>query len=307
MCARGTCGSISGVIEVCELIKDYGGNRAVNQLSFAARPGVVTGFVGPEGAGKSTTMRIILGLDDPTSGTALVNGRRHTAIDRSMHTVGALLDAGAVHGDHHAVDHLRTLGHGHGIGQRRVAEVLEEVGLSDVARRRIDDLSAAMRQRLGIAGALLGDPAVLVFDDPMQGLDPEGIQRIRDLMQSLADQGRTVFISGNELSEMTLTADELLIIDHGKLIMETTSGELIDRFQRDVLVRSPRRGGLTKVLTGMGATVRAESAGGLSVTGLDSWKIASAAAQHHIPILELTPRKRSLDDFYRELTGSKAG
>jgi ABC-2 type transport system ATP-binding protein len=294
------------VIEVRELIKDYGDNRAVNQLSFEAHPGLVTGFVGPDGAGKSTTMRIILGLDDPTFGTALVNGRRQAATDRPMHTVGALLNAGTMHGDRNAGDHLRTLGRGQGIGQRRVAEVLDEVGLSDVSSRRIDEFSLGMRQRLRIAGALLGDPGVLLFDEPMQGLDPEGIQWIRDLMQSLADQGRTVFVSGNQLSEMALTADQLLIVDKGKLIMETSSGELINRFQRDVLVRSPRRSGLTRVLTGIGATVRAESGGGLSVTGVDSWKIASAAAEHHIPIQELTPRKRSLEDFYQEITGTTA-
>lgn len=307
MRTRTTCGSIPAVIEVRELIKDYGANRAVNQLSFEARPGLVTGFVGPDGAGKSTTMRIILGLDDPTSGTALVNGRRQAATDRSMDTVGALLDAGTMHGDCNAGDHLRTLGRGQGVGQRRVAEVLDEVGLSDVSSRRIDEFPLGMRQRLRIAGALLGDPGVLLFDEPMQGLDPEGIQWIRDLMQSLADQGRTVFVSGNQLSEMALTADQLLIVDKGKLIMEASSGQLIDRFQRDVLVRSPRRSGLTRVLTGIGATVRAESGGVLSVTGVDSWKIASAAAEHHIPIQELTPRKRSLEDFYQEITGTTAG
>jgi ABC-2 type transport system ATP-binding protein len=295
------------VIEVRELIKDYGSNRAVNQLSFEARPGVVTGFVGPHGAGKSTTMRIILGLDDPTSGTALVNGRRHAAPDRPMHTVGALLDAGPMHGDCNAGDHLRILGRGQGIGQRRVAKVLEEVGLSDVSNRRIDEFSVDMRQRLRVAGALLGDPGVLVFDEPMRGLEPEGIQWIRDLMQSLADQGRTVFVSGNQLSEMALTADQLLVVDQGSLIMETPSGELIDRFQRDVLVRSPRRSGLTRVLTGMGATVRAEPDGRLSIIGVDSWKIALAAAEHHIPIQELTPRRRSLEDFYQEITGTKVG
>ena len=190
MCPRTRGGRIAGVIEVCELIKDYGDKRAVNQLSFAAGPGVVTGFVGPRGSGKSTTMRIILGLDDPTSGTALVNGQRHTFIGRPMRTVGALLDAGAMHRDCSAADHLRFLGHGEGIDRHRVAEVLAEVELSDVARQRIGDLSVGMRQRLGIAAALLGDPRVLLFDEPMQGLDQEGIQWSRDLMQSLALVGQ---------------------------------------------------------------------------------------------------------------------
>lgn len=305
MWTRSTCGSIAGVIEVCELIKDYGDRRAVNQLSFTARPGMVTGFVGPKGSGKSTIMRIIVGLDLPTSGTVLVNGQCHTAIDQPVRTVGALLDADTMHGDHSAADYLRILGRGHNISRRRVTEVLEEVKLSALAGKRISDFPPCVRQRLGIAGALLGDPGVLLFDEPMQGLDPEGIQWIRDLMQALADQGRTVLVSSNQMKDMALTADQLLIINHGKLIMEASTGELIERFQRDVLVRSPRRSGLTRVLTSMGATVRAEPGGGLSVTGVDSWRIASAAAEHHIPIQELTPRNQSLEDFYLELTKTK--
>jgi ABC-2 type transport system ATP-binding protein len=307
MCAGLAHISIAGMIEVRELIKDYGDKRAVNQLSFTARPGIVTGFVGPRGSGKSTTMRIILGLDVPTSGMALVNGRHHAAVDRSMGTVGALLDAGAMPGDHRAADHLRFLARRHGVGSRRVAEVLDEVGLSAEEGKRIGDLSLDTRQRLGIAGALLGDPGVLLFDEPMRGLDPEGIQWIRDLMQSLADQGRTVLVSSAHLSEMAVTADQLLIINRGKLIMEVATGELIERFQRDVLVRSPRRSGLTRVLTGMGATVRTESDGALSVIGMDSWRIAASAAEHHIPIQELTPRSGSLEDFYWELTSTNVG
>jgi ABC-2 type transport system ATP-binding protein len=296
---------ITDMIEVCELIKDYGDHRAVNQLSFTAHPGVVTGLIGPEGAGKSTTMRIILGLDTPTSGTALVNGQRHTAVDRPMQTVGALPDAGAMHSDSTAMEHLQTLGRDHGIGRHRVVEVLGEVGLLPSGGKRIDDFSPAMRQRLGIASALLGDPGVLLFDEPMQGLDPEGIPWIRDLMQSLADQGRTVLVSSNQMSEMVLTADHLLVIDHGKLVMETSTAELIDRFQRNVVVRSPRRSGLAKMLTAIGATVRAESGGRLSVTGLDSWRIAAAAAEHHIPIQELILRNRSVEDFYVEPTSPR--
>jgi ABC-2 type transport system ATP-binding protein len=296
------------MIEVRELTKDYEGHRAVNQLSFTARPGVVTGFIGPKGAGKSTTMRIILGLETPTSGTALINGQRHTAVDRPMQTVGALLDASTMHGDCSAMEHLRTLGRDHGIGYHRVVEVLDEVGLLPSADKRIDNFSPGMRQRLRIASALLGDPGVLLFDEPVHGLDPEGIPWIRDLMQSLASQGRTILVSSNQMSEMVLAADQLLVIDHGKLVMETSTTELIDRLQRNVVVRSPRRSGLAKMLTAMGATVRAESGGRLSVTGIDSWKIAAAAAEHHIPIQELIPRNRSLEDFYVELmTGTKVG
>jgi len=253
-------------------------------------------------------MRIILGLDAPTSGIALVNGRRHTAVDRPMQTVGALLDTGTMHGDCTAMEHLRSLGRDHGLGHHRVVEVLDEVGLLPAAAKRIDDFSPAMRRRLGIASALLGDPGVLLFDEPMQGLGPEGIPWIRDLMQSLADQGRTILLSSNQMSEMVLTADQLLVVNHGKLIMETSTAELIDRFQRNVVVRSPRRSGLAKMLTAMGAIVRAESGGRLSVTGIDSWRIAAAAAEHHIPIQELIPRNRSVEDFYLELmTGTTVG
>jgi ABC-2 type transport system ATP-binding protein len=304
MCAPPAPGIITGMIEVRELTKDYGDTRAVNRLSFTARPGVVTGFVGPTGSGKSTTMRIILGLDAPTSGTALVNGQCHATIDRPMNTVGALLDVGALHGGRSAADHLRFLARGNGIGYCRVAEVLEEVGLSAVAGRRIGSFSVGMRQRLGIAGALLGDPGVLVFDDPVNGLDPDGIRWIRDLMRSLAAQGRTVLVSSHHISEMALTADQLLIIGRGELITETSTQELAQRFRRDVFVRTPRRGGLTRVLTDMGATVLAEPGGGLSVTGLDAWRIASAAAVHYIPIQELTPRSGSLEDAYLELTNA---
>ncbi len=300
------------MIEVCELVKDYADKRAVNRLSFTAHPGMVTGLVGPSGSGKSTTMRIILGLDAPTSGTALVNGRSHPTIEASRQTVGALLDPGgmpapwsASAAQHSATDHLRFLARTNGISRHRVAKVLEEVELSDVARQRIGDLPLGMRRRLGIAAALLGDPGVLLFDEPMHGLDPADIQWIRDLMQSLADQGRTVLVSSTHLSEMAVTADRLLIINRGLLIMEAVTGELMERFQRDVLVRSPRRSGLTNVLTSMGAIVRAGSEGGLSVIGMDSWRIASAAAEHHIPIQELTPRSGSLEDFYRELTSTE--
>ena len=284
------------MIEVCELTKDYGDKRAVNRLSFTARPGVVTGFLGPNGSGKSTTMRIILGLDAPTSGTALVNGQRPDSIEAPTHTVGALLDADMMHSGRNAVDHLQCLARSNGIGRHRVAEVLEEVGLSAMAGKRIGDFSLGMRRRLGIAGALLGDPGVLVFDEPMHGLDPEDMRRVRDLMRSLADQGRTVLASSHHISEMALVADQLLIIGRGRLIAETSMRELTDRFWRDVFVRSPRRGGLTKVLTGMGATVLAEPSGGLSVTGMEAWRIAAAAAAHQIPIQELTPRSALLED-----------
>jgi ABC-2 type transport system ATP-binding protein len=296
-------GSIAGMIEVRELTKDYGNQHAVHRLSFTARPGVVTGLLGPNGSGKSTTMRLILGLDIPTSGTALVNGRRYAAIDWPMHNVGALVDASTMHAGCSAADHLRILARDHGIAQRRVDEVLDESGLSAVAGNRIGEFSLGMRQRLRIASALLGDPGVLLFDEPATGLDSDGVDWIRDLMRSLAAQGRTVLVSSRDSSEMTLTADQLLIIDRGQLITEISAGQLTECLRRDVFVRSPRRNGLTRVLTARGAAVLAEPGGGLSVIGMESWRIASIAAAHYIPIQELTPRNASLED-YLELTKS---
>ncbi len=302
MCARPARGSIAGMIEVRELTKDYGDKRAVSRLSFTARPGVVTGLVGPNGSGKSTTMRIILGLDAPTAGTALVGGQCYAAIDRPLHTVGALLDAGAMNDASSATDHLRSLARGNGIGPCRVAEVLDQVGLSAVAGERIGGFSLGMRQRLGIASALLGDPGVLLFDEPVDGLDPRGIRWMRNLLRSLASQGRTVLVSSRHIGEMMLTADQLLIIERGELITETSTSELTERLRGDVFVRSPRGTGLARVLTGMGATVVAEPGGGLSVTGMEAWRIASAAAAHYMPLQELTPRTVSPEDSYLELT-----
>ena len=305
MCAHLASGSIEAMIEVRELIKVYGNKRALNRLSLTASPGVVTGLLGPEGSGKSTTMRIILGVDAPTSGIALVNGQRPATIKRPVLTVGASLDAGAMHGGCSAAEHLRCQARNNGISRRRVTEVLDEVGLSPMADDRIGSFSPAMRQRLSIAGALLGGPSVLLLDEPMHGQDSESIRWTRDLMRSLAAQGRTVLVSGNHLSEMVGTADKLLVMRRGELSAEISRQELTERCRRDVFVRSPRRSGLTGVLTGMGATVLPEPDGGLSITGMDSWRIASVAAAHYIPIQELTPRSASLEDFYLELT--KAG
>lgn len=297
MCMHRARGSIGGMIEVRELTKDYGNQHAVHRLSFTARPGVVTGLLGPNGSGKSTTMRLILGLDTPTSGTALVNGRRYAAIDWPMHTVGALVDASTMHAGRSVADHLRCLARDNGIGQRRVDKVLDESGLSSVAGNRIGELSLGMRQRLRIASALLGDPDVLLFDEPANGLDSDGVEWIRDLMRSLAVEGRTVLVSSRDTSEMKLTVDQLLIIDRGELITEVSTEFL----RRDVFVRSPRRSTLARVLIARGATVLAEPGGGLSVAGMESWRIASIAAVHYIPIQELTPRNASPED-YLELT-----
>jgi ABC-2 type transport system ATP-binding protein len=202
----------------------------VDDLSFKVEPGHVTGFLGPNGAGKSTTMRLILGLDAPTSGQALVNGRRYTSLSRPMHEVGALLDAGAVHGGRSAYNHLACLARTNDISATRVAEVLEQVGLSGVARKRIGGFSLGMKQRLGIAAALLGDPGVLMFDEPVNGLDPDGVRWIRDLIRSLAIDGRTILLSSHLMSEMALTAERIVLIGRGRLIAEATVAELTTRY-----------------------------------------------------------------------------
>nr|WP_084965532.1 ATP-binding cassette domain-containing protein [Thermoactinospora rubra] len=215
------------MIEVRELTKRYGGTTAVDGLSFRVRPGLVTGFLGPNGAGKSTTMRLILGLAAPTSGEALVNGVRYASLRRPLHEVGALLDATAVHGGRSAHDHLLALAASNGIGAARVAEVLARVGLSGVARKRIGGFSLGMKQRLGIAAALLGDPGVLLFDEPVNGLDPDGVRWIRELLRGLAAEGRTVLLSSHLMSEMALTADHLIVIGRGRLLADTSMADLV--------------------------------------------------------------------------------
>ncbi|MFF5205686.1 ABC transporter ATP-binding protein [Streptosporangium sp. NPDC000396] len=291
------------MIEVKELTKRYGPAVVVDGLSFQVKPGVVTGFLGPNGAGKSTTMRMLLGLDTPTSGEGLVNGRRYVTIRRPMREVGALLDANAVHPHRSAFNHLSCLARSNRIGVRRVVEVLEQVGLAGVARKRAGELSLGMRQRLGIATALLGDPGVLMFDEPVNGLDPEGVRWIRHLMRSLAAEGRTVLLSSHLMSEMALTADRLVVIGRGRLIAETSVGDLAARFDRGVLVRSPRAAELTGVLEAAGATVLVEPDGGLAVKGLEVAEIGDLAAGYGLAVHEVTPRSASLEEAYMELTG----
>ncbi|TQM84779.1 ABC-2 type transport system ATP-binding protein [Saccharothrix saharensis] len=289
------------MIEVRELTKRYRATRAVDGLSFEVKPGYVAGFLGPNGAGKSTTMRAILGLDRPTSGEALVNGRRYAGIRRPMHEVGALLDAGAVHGGRSAYDHLRVLARSNGIKDSRVVTTLEQVGLAGVAKRRVGSLSLGMKQRLGVAAALLGDPGVLLFDEPVNGLDPEGIRWIRHLMRGLAREGRTVLVSSHLMSEMALTADRVIVIGRGRLILEASMEDLQEKFKRDVLVRTPTPDTLLPLLSTAGATTRTE-AGALLVQGLAAPEIATLASRNRIPIHELTPRSASLEDAYLELT-----
>ncbi|WP_131737479.1 ABC transporter ATP-binding protein [Actinomadura roseirufa] len=294
------------MIEVRELTKRYGGTAAVDGLSFQVRPGTVTGFLGPNGAGKSTTMRILLGLAAATSGEALVNGGRYAELRRPMLEVGALLDASAVHGGRRAFDHLGWLARSNGIGRRRVAEVLERVGLAGAARRRVGGFSLGMRQRLGIAAALLGDPGVLLFDEPVNGLDPDGVRWIRELMRGLAAEGRTVLVSSHLMSEMELTADRLVIVGRGRLIADTSVRELAERFGRGVLVRSPRPAELTGVLSAAGGSVEDDAGGALTVAGLDVADIGERAAAHGIPLYEVRPRSASLEEAYMELTAGSA-
>ncbi|GAA0212155.1 ABC transporter ATP-binding protein [Saccharothrix mutabilis subsp. mutabilis] len=289
------------MIEVRELTKRYGAHRAVDGLSFQVEPGYVAGFLGPNGAGKSTTMRTILGLDRPTSGEALVDGKRYADIPRPLHHVGALLDASAVHGGRSVYNHLRVLARSNGIGVARVVATLERVGLAGVAGRRVGTLSLGMKQRLGVAAALLGDPAVLLFDEPVNGLDPEGIRWIRHLMRGLAAEGRTVLVSSHLMSEMALTADRVVVIGRGRLILEASMRELTERFQRDVLVRTGAPGELGAVVERLGGTVRQED-GALLVHGMSAYDIGEAAAHRRIAVHELTPRSASLEDAYLELT-----
>ena len=290
------------VIEVRELTKRYGRTVAVDRLSFTVEPGQVTGFLGPNGAGKSTTMRVLLGLDAPDGGAALVNGRRYGTLRHPMREVGALLDATAVQGGRSALNHLRWMARANRIGAARVTTMLERVGLAGVARKRIRTFSLGMKQRLGIAAALLGDPGVLVFDEPVNGLDPDGVRWIRDLMRSLAGDGRTVLLSSHLMAEMALTADRLIIIGRGRMVADTSVKALAEQFHQGVLVKSPRSVELSEALRSAGAAVTEEGAA-LSVTGLDVAAIGDLAAARGIPLHEVTPRSASLEDAYLHLTG----
>ncbi|MFI7697476.1 ABC transporter ATP-binding protein [Nonomuraea sp. NPDC049480] len=289
------------MIEVTALTMRYGAALAVDDLTFTVRPGMVTGFLGPNGAGKSTTMRAILGLESPDSGTALVGGQPYASFQRPMREVGALLDAGAVHGGRTAAAHLWCLARGNGIARDRVGEVLEQVGLAEVADRRIAGFSLGMRQRLGIAAALLGDPGVLMFDEPVNGLDPEGIRWIRELMRRLAAEGRTVLVSSHLMGEMALTADHVVVIGRGRLIADTAMAEMVSQFEQGMLVRAADQPALAGVLRAGGADVREED-GGLSVMGLDGPRIGELALSHGIALHELTPRGASLEEAFMKLT-----
>lgn len=292
------------VIEVNELTKRYGPTAAVSNLTFTVRPGQVTGFLGPNGAGKTTTLRMLLGLIEPTAGTATLQGLpfRHHA--RGLRHVGALLDAGDAHGGRTARAHLRALARSNGIPRTRVDEVLQEVGLAGAARRRIGGFSLGMRQRLGIATALLGDPPVLLFDEPLNGLDPEGVLWVRGLFRRLAAEGRTVFVSSHLMTEMENTADRLVVIGRGELIAEESLTRFAARGTRQsVSVRTPDTARLVPLLTSEGASVHREPADGLlTVTGLDAARIGELALRHRLPLHELSTRGSSLEEAFMELT-----
>ena len=295
------------MIEVNELTKRYRGRVAVDGLSFQALPGEVTGFLGPNGAGKTTTMRVLLGLAAPTSGTARIQGRRYADRPRPGREVGALLDPGAGYPGRSARTHLRCLAVAGGIAARRVDEVLGLVGLPDVASRRIGTFSLGMRARLGLAGALLGDPGVLVLDEPTGGLDPDGIRWLRGVLRDLAGEGRTVFVSSHLMSEMERTADRLVVIGRGRLLADLTVAELTRRNDGGVLVRSPRAPDLAAVLGGRGGDVRPQGEDGLIVTGLSVARIGDLAVEAGIPLWGISERRASLEEVYLDLTRERAG
>ncbi|MET9724309.1 ABC transporter ATP-binding protein [Streptomyces zaomyceticus] len=290
------------MIEVNELTKRYGGTSAVEALSFTVRPGRVTGFLGPNGAGKSTTLRMILGLHRPTGGTVTVDGRPFHERPRGLRHVGALLDAHDVHGGRSAYAQLSALARSNRIPQQRVKEVLGEVGLADVARRRIGGFSLGMKQRLGIASALLGDPPVLLFDEPLNGLDPEGVKWVRELFRRLAAEGRTVFVSSHLMSEMEHTADQLVVIGRGRLIAAESLAEFSARgTRRSVRVSTREAAALRDVLVAEGAAV--DRAGDeLTVIGLTADRIGELALRHAVPLRGLHTRSASLEDVFMELT-----
>jgi ABC-2 type transport system ATP-binding protein len=291
------------MIEAQLLTKSYGKTVAVDGASFVVQPGRVTGFLGPNGAGKSTTMRMILGLDGPSSGEVRVNGKPYAQLADPLRSVGALLDAKAIVGSRRAANHLRWLAASNDIDRRRVSEVLDLVGLSDVAGKRVGTFSLGMSQRLGIAAALIGDPETVLFDEPINGLDPDGILWIRNLMKSLASEGRTVFLSSHLMSEMAQTADHLLVIARGRIIADASTEEFVNgNSTPSVRVRALEPSDLADALTQRGALVESALDGCLVVTGLDVAAVGGAASAHGITLIELAPHVSSLEEAFFDLT-----
>jgi ABC-2 type transport system ATP-binding protein len=296
------------VIEAQDLTKRYGDKVAVDHLTFRVEPGRVTGFLGPNGAGKSTTMRLVLGLDRPAEGRATINGRPYPELAQPLRTVGALLEARAMHPGRSARNHLLFLAQTQGLPSRRVDEVLDLVGLREVARKRTKGYSLGMGQRVGIAAAMLGDPSVLLLDEPVNGLDPEGILWVRNLIKKLAGEGRTVFVSSHLMNEMAVTADHLIVIGKGKLIADCSTHEFISRSsEKSVLVRSPDAAQLADLIDAEGGKAIAQEpsdgqSAALSVTGMEAPRIGEIAAANRIVLHELTPQLASLEEAFMELT-----
>jgi ABC-2 type transport system ATP-binding protein len=291
------------VIEVANVTKRYGEKVAVSDLTFSVEPGVVTGFLGPNGSGKSTTMRLILGLDAPNSGYTLVNGKPYRDHAAPLHEVGALLEARSVHTGRSAANHLLALAQTHGIGRRRVNELIDMVGLSEVADKRAGGFSLGMGQRLGIASALLGDPHTVMLDEPVNGLDPEGIQWVRRLLKKLAGEGRTVFVSSHMMSEMALTAEHLIVIGRGHLIADTGVDDFIRSASKQaVRVRSPQAERLVGLLSGPDVTVDPVEPSVIEVHGLSSEQVGTVASENGIVLYELSPQTASLEEAFMELT-----
>jgi ABC-2 type transport system ATP-binding protein len=291
------------VLAVEGLTKRYGNVLAVDDLTFSVQPGVVTGFLGPNGAGKSTTMRLLLGLDTPSSGRALVVGRRYRELECPLRVVGAVLDAGALHPGRSAENHLAWLAASNGIGGSRVEEVLELVGLTSVAKRRSGGFSLGMRQRLGIAASLLGDPEVLLYDEPVNGLDPEGIVWVRNFLRALAKEGKTVLVSSHLMAEMALTAERLIVIGRGKLIADSTVDDFVKgATEEGTRVVSPDADRLTVALRNAGAEVRTQADGSMLVSGVDAATVGRIALHETVELHELSPVHASLEDAYMELT-----
>jgi ABC-2 type transport system ATP-binding protein len=291
------------MIEVENLSKRYGEKVAVDGLDFVVQPGIVTGFLGPNGAGKSTTMRLIAGLDEPTKGRVRVNGRNYRAADAPMAELGLLLEAKAMHTGRSARNHLLALAATNGVSRRRVDEVIDMVGLREVAGKRVGGFSLGMGQRLGVASALLGDPKVVVLDEPVNGLDPEGVLWIRNLLKGLAAEGRTVFVSSHLMSEMAQTATRLIVVGRGRLIADTTVEEFVARASgHSVTVRTPEAARLRDLLLGPDVTITSEQADVLQVQGLNAEQIGTVAWQAHLPVYELASQQASLEQAFMELT-----
>ncbi|HEX3874051.1 MAG TPA: ABC transporter ATP-binding protein [Solirubrobacteraceae bacterium] len=293
------------MIEVSHVTKRYGDKLAVDDLTFTVKPGIVTGFLGPNGAGKSTTMRVILGLDAPTSGSVRVNGKVYRDLPAPLQEIGAMLEARAIHTGRSAFNHLLAMARTHGIPRSRVDDVIEIVGLGDVAHRRVGGFSLGMGQRLGIASALLGDPEILILDEPANGLDPEGILWIRNLLTGLAADGRTVFLSSHLMSEIALTAEHLVVVGRGRLIADTTVAEIVAQASENsaVRVRAPDAARLRDLLAADGVTIVSDTPDVLDVHGLDSRRIGTLAAAAGIVLYELTPQTASLEAAFMRLTG----